>query len=296
MAGGYYRLRDPGLLRLERDAIQHGGDLQIYLRRAIELATRRARLEAELEPGRPLQFDTSHGDAGDATGIRAMERDQLALFQTRTAALREELAGLDRRVSLYEEEIAALQLQIQAESQQLRAVERELEEVRGFVARQLAPTPRLTLLERTAAKIMSDRQLLETAIIRARQNISTAETARTSRLNDRRVEILDELRTTRVEEAENQRRIETARQLIAEAEQMAPAMAQRLYSTRPRSYHYQITRQRDGNSQVIATTDPSATLLPGDVVQILEAGRDPVQQAGSRTAARLGAQADARRD
>jgi chromosome segregation ATPase len=249
--------------------------LQIFLRRARELSARRDRLEAELNPERARDLaQPASGSAGADPDTQAIVGRERALMQARATALEEQLASLQRTTELYGEEIASLRVQIQASEQQLRAVERELEEIRALVGRQLAPTSRLTLLERTVAQIISERQLLQTAIIRARQNISLADRARATLLNDRRQEILDELRKLDTEEAENQRRIETARNLVTEAQQTTPLLAHRLLSARSRSYRYEITRNDGAEPHVETTADVRAPLMPGDVVHVLEIGAE----------------------
>ena len=56
VAGGFFRFSDPGLLRLERDAILHRGELAVLKDKLLALTVRGARLEAERSAAAEISF------------------------------------------------------------------------------------------------------------------------------------------------------------------------------------------------------------------------------------------------
>ncbi|GJE62294.1 hypothetical protein MPOCJGCO_4427 [Methylobacterium trifolii] len=136
-----------------------------------------------------------------------------------------------------------------------------------LVAKGLAVAPRQYLLERTAAEIESKQLDLDTAILRAKQEMTKAERSIIDFRNDRRREILSDLQLARARRAEAEQRSETARTLVYEAETIAP----RLIADRIRSQRvvpvYSLVRQSHDGPRTIPATD-STLLEPGDVVKV----------------------------
>jgi exopolysaccharide production protein ExoF len=175
--------------------------------------------------------------------------------------------SLKRQIDLFEKEIVSLGGQIETEKRQLKAVQKELDEVQGLVARGLAPTPRLTLLERNVAQIVSAQQNLETMIIRARQNIVQAEQKIADVWSTRRKETLTELQkvTSDLEDAKQQ--IETTEQLVVEAEITTPKSLVPMLRNSPRDARFTITRLVGNELQEIEANGQTA-VQPSDVVRV----------------------------
>jgi exopolysaccharide production protein ExoF len=281
VAGGFFRFSDPGLLRLERDAILHRGDLAILKGKLKALTVRGGRLEAERNGTPDISFpDEEALDRKDPKVASLILRETL-LFQTRKNDLAKQLAGLDDLQNLYRGEITALQSQIESEKKQAQLVQKELDELRGLAARGLAANPRLFLVERTIAEIEGSERNLEANVMRARQGIAqAAQQAEAAKVKFReRVDTesdaaASEIRDTRA-------RIETTGQLVMEAEQTAPvAIARRLRDTGAVP-SYKVSRRKTDNTTEDLELASHDLIEPGDVIQVDRSFPDPVERGPS---------------
>jgi protein involved in polysaccharide export with SLBB domain len=276
VAGGFFRFNDPGLLRLERDAILHRGELAILKDKLLALTVRGARLEAERSRTAEISFpDEEALDRKDPKVASLIERENL-LFRTRKNDLAKQLAGLDDLQNLYRGEITALQSQVESEKRQAELVQKELDELRGLAARGLAANPRLFLVERTIAEIEGSERNLEANVMRARQSIAqAAQQAEEAKIKFReRVDtesdaVASEIRDTRA-------RIETAGQLVTEAEQTAPLMIARRLRNPGAEPKYKISRRKSDSTTEDLELASHDRIEPGDVIQVDRSLSDPV--------------------
>jgi exopolysaccharide production protein ExoF len=275
VAGGFFRFTDPGLLRLERDAIIHRGELLILKDKLLALAVRNARLEAE----RTGAADLSYPDDLDPKNPKIallMERENL-LFRTRRNDLTRQLAGLDDLQKLYSGEIAALQSQIESEKQQAVLVQKELDELRGLAARGLAANPRLLLVERTIAEIEGSQRNLEANIMRSRQSIAQA----AQQADEAKVKFRERVDTESdavvSEIRETQARVETTSQLVTEAEETAPIASARRLRNAGAEPKYKVSRRVSGNTTEDLEVGSHDQIEPGDVIQVDRSLTDPVE-------------------
>jgi exopolysaccharide production protein ExoF len=277
VAGGFFRFSDPGLLRLERDAILHRGELAVLKDKLLALTVRGARLEAERSAAAEISFpDAEALDRNDPKVALLIERENL-LFRTRKTDLAKQLAGLDDLQNLYRGEIAALQSQIESEKKQAGLVQKELDELRGLAMRGLAANPRLFLVERTIAEIEGTERNLEANVMRSRQSIAQAaqqaEEAKVKfreRIDTESDAVASEIRDTRA-------RIETTGRLVMEAEQTAPvAIARRLRNTSAEP-KYKVSRRKSDDTTEDLELASHDQIEPGDVIQVDRTLSDPVE-------------------
>lgn len=267
VAGGYFRFNDPGLLRLERDAISSRGELKALARRLTYLRARRARLSAELEDRSDIAFppEMLREAAADVTVAQLLDEERSLLTLNRTA-LKHQLESLERAHDLYEREIQTISAQIQAEKRQFEAVQRELNEIKALSSRGLAPVPRQTGLERTQAQIMSAEQGLHTLILRARQNITSVEQKRFELQSERRAKVNAELQQARLDIEEVVSKIETTQKLVIEAEVIAPGFVRRAAEMMA-SRKIVVVRVVDGDVTTVPVQE-DLVLEPGDVLKV----------------------------
>jgi len=267
-AGGFFRMNDPGLLRLERDAIMQRSDLRILKEKLVALVARNARIDAERVGAEEVVFpDVDELDQNDPKVVALHERER-GLFQARRGELEKQLTGFADLQKLYQGEIQAVQLQIQSEKRQAELVQKELDELRGLAARGLTSNPRILLVERTLAEIEGTQRNLDAIIMRARQSIAQAiqqaeelKTKSRERMDAESDAVAGEMRETRG-------RIEMAKQLIAEAETTAPlAIAKRVRNTgvEPR---YEVARRTSTGATEQMKVESSEQVQPGDVVEV----------------------------
>jgi protein involved in polysaccharide export with SLBB domain len=277
VAGGFFRFTDPGLLRLERDAIIHRGELLILKDKLRALTVRNARLQAERTGAADISYpDGAALDSKDPTIASLMERENL-LFRARRNDLTRQLAGLDDLRKLYSGEISALQSQIESEKQQAVLVQKELDELRGLAARGLAANPRLLLVERTIAEIEGSQRNLEANIMRSRQSIAQAAQQADEAKVKFRERVDGESDAVASEIRETQARIATTRQLVTEAEETAPIASARRLRNAGAEPKYKVSRRGSGNTTEDLEVESHDQIEPGDVIQVDRSLTDPVE-------------------
>lgn len=289
VGGGHFRYTDPGLLRLEREAIASRGDLRILARQIDQYHVRRARLNAEMEEADAIALPPEIEERKEDSDIARLIREESILFETRRDTLQEQITTLESLITLYENEIVSLEAQLDTERRQSELLDLELDSVRSLVERGLAPSPRQLALERNAAEIEREQRELETYILRAHQNISQSRQNIVSLRSERRNEIVTELQQTQAMIAEAGERVSTTQQLILESEVTAPMERVRQDLIQASQASYAIIRRNDeGEAEEIAAEETSP-VLPGDVVQVQRRIRASQPEAASEAGTRTGA-------
>src|SRR5262245_929801 len=268
LAGGHFRLNDPGLIRFERDAITARGELATLVQKVNYLLARRARVHAELEDKSEIVFPPELTQKASDPIIAQLLAEERNILSTNRETLRSQFEGFEKSRVLYEREIQAITAQIEEGKRELESVRKEFAEINALRQKGLSSWSRELTLERTQAQLMAAEQGLVALILRARQNIAQLE-QRTSELqSERRVKLNAELQQTRLELEESRSRIETTRKLMIEAEVTAPALTVRRKS-RPldKEYSFLIVRTQDGKATNLPA-DESTPLEPGDVIKV----------------------------
>jgi exopolysaccharide production protein ExoF len=268
LAGGHFRFSDPGLIRLERDALAARGELAALGKKVNYLLARRARVHAELEDQSEIVFPPELAQQASDPTIVPLLAEEHIILTTNRKTLRSQAEGLERSRALYEREIQAITAQIEAGKRELESVRKEFAEINSLRQKGLSSWSRELTLERTQAQLMAAEQGLHTLILRARQNIAQLE-QRTSELqSERRVKLNAEMQQTRLELEESRSRIETTRKLMIEAEVTAPTMAvRRMSSGLGKEYSFLIVRTQDGKATSLPA-DENTALEPGDVIKV----------------------------
>lgn len=288
VAGGLFRFTDPGLLRLERDAIIHRGELRILKEKLTALMARNARLKAERDGASAIAFpDDEDFDRKDPR-IAAMVDRETALFRTQKADLERQLSSLTDLQNLYWGEISALQAQIESEKKQGELVQKEVDELRGLAARGLTSNPRLFLVERTLAEIDGTQRNLQAVIMRSRQSIAQAAQQADElkikfrdRIDGESDQVGAEIRDARL-------RMDTTSQLVTEAEETAPmAIARRLRNSGAEPRFKLSRRTADGGKQEV-NAENSDLVEPGDVVQVDNSVAGPIETGSNETKVQSG--------
>jgi exopolysaccharide production protein ExoF len=268
LAGGHFRLSDPGLMRLERDALAARGELATLLKKVNYLLARRARVHAELEDQSEIVFPPELTQKASDPTIAQLLAEERNILSTNRETLRSQAEGLERSRAFYEREIQAITAQIEAGKREFDSVRKEFAEISSLRQKGLSSWSRELTLERTQAQLMAAEHGLHTLILRARQNIAQLE-QRTSELqSERRVKLNAEMQQTRLELEESRSRIETTRKLMIEAEVTAPTMAVRRMSRGlAKEYSFLIVRTQDGKATSLPA-DENTPLEPDDVIKV----------------------------
>lgn len=283
LAGGYYRPTDPGLLRLGRDIAMAKGDINSFTLKQAQLIARTARLTAALAGHDDLAPPPElAAQADDPEIVAIIDRERAALAVERKTA-KSEQAALEEIRSLYQREIESLRGQIEAEKQQQATVQQQLKEINSLSAKGLALSATQLSLERTLAQVVNERMGTETSIVRAQENITLAEQrVREQALErDRRNE--RDLQNAKADLVEVRSRLETANDLLTEAQINAPAEARERLMELPRARTTVLRKNGDSTREFEA--DDATLVEPDDIIKVPMGRPRPVATVGQSVAA-----------
>ena len=281
IAGGSFHIEDPSLLLMRRTVLTSAGDLQVLLLGQQSLLARRARLRAELDGSAKIAFPPELlQHQGEPAVAQAIQREQ-AIFTARTDALRSQTDALNKLKDLLNGEIASLQSKMKDVDQELALLKGELSTTSSLVQRGLAAAPREFSLRQTELQTQGRRLDLDTAALRAHEDIGKADQSILELRNKMRAEDATELAQVDDKLTENGARIKTA-QAIAEQESAQPDLAAVL-AAQTGPLMYSIIRRDNGGVHRIAAAE-STDVEPGDTIEVRR-GNEPVHSVSAGSAA-----------
>ncbi|QCP85798.1 glycosyl transferase [Cereibacter sphaeroides] len=194
---------------LVRDLISEEGALRILLDSREGMMARRARLLAErdnqTELGPVPELDTARG--------RALLAEEQSFMDLRRDQVERNLAAIDAQSELLKAEIEALQAKTGQLETQRALAEKETANAKNLSERGLVASGRLFETQRTLSTVESQLLDTSTAILRARQGITTAERDRIALIDGRSSEIASQLQEVEAQILEMDRKIDTQRSL-----------------------------------------------------------------------------------
>ncbi len=263
IAGGVYRPARSSEWGFERDVISGRGEARLILLRREELLAREARLRAEVAGQEELQvFKDSEA------GLSRFVEEERKIFYSRLNRHKNQVAALADTLDLLDREIASVTAQIAAADLQRQSVARELEETKTMVSRGLAPAPRVLPLERTLAQIVREQKEMETAILRARQQINQARLQRTGLVDERRSAASLELQTLLVQLKELDERHETTSRLASGAMLALSAPQTEEDSDNGPPLSFTLVRRENGEVREISASE-ATPVKPDDIIKVI---------------------------
>ncbi|TXM78371.1 sugar transporter [Methylobacterium sp. WL69] len=281
IAGGLMRPRDGALLGFERDALTQRGDLRMLAADRQGLLIRQARLSAEIAEADTVTYPAETRTAG--TGLDAVRaiREETLLFEARRAALKAQVGAFAKAKTLLMQELTSLDSKDEALSRQIDLIRKELTQVTGLVTKGLAVAPRQFAVEQSVAAYESNRIDIQVGRLRAQQDLSRIERESLDLQAKRRNEALTEAGEVRAKLATVNERIETATNLIYQAEVRSPMSVTDLGGGEQPIYA--LTRRGGGEIETRIVSEGD-TVDPGDVVRITVPRRATPPAAGNAQA------------
>jgi len=263
LAGGLRRA-DGGGLGGPRDFITAQGNYDVLVAQRNGLLARRARLAAEAGEKTQIDFpdELRKSEAG-----RKLIADETALMEARQQRLRLQLAGLDDLKKLLQAEIESLQQKIATQNRQLDLSQTELKSLGNLAQKGLVVNQRILTIEQTNAELQGKILDMETASLRAKQDIAKATQDATSLQNDRNTEIAQDRQQTEADLDAVKLKMGMNSGLMTEALGRAPEAAGSAASGSGPVIHFVIVRTADGKTGETAAGEDTA-VLPGDVVKV----------------------------
>lgn len=263
--GGGLRRGDAGQ-RFARDFIRAEGDSSVLVAERNRLLVRRARLQAEIADKADIALPAELKEAPEGAELLASET---ALMKSREKRLKLQLTALADLKTLLRNEIDSLGKKSETQSRQLKLVESDREKVYNLSEQGLTVSSRRLAIEQQVADLQAGLLDIDTASLKARQDISKASQDETNLTNDWDAQLAQELQNTERELDTVALKLGTSRDLMAEA-MMQSADAATVAKQTAASVTYAIVRETDGHAKEIPA-DENTRVLPGDVVKVTAA-------------------------
>jgi exopolysaccharide production protein ExoF len=255
LAGGMYRVSDPGLV------FTTTGELQVLRLEYGGLLARHARLQAEFDGADKIAFPPEL-QQNNPEIAQLIQREQ-SMFAARREAVRSELEALNQLKSLLNSEVAALQAKMKNLDAELAMMRGEVANTSALVKQGLAIAPREFTLKQTELETEGRRLDLDTAALRAKEDIGKADQAIVELRNKTHIEIQVELADVERKIPETDARIKASSMILDQ------------HNTRPGSQQpddegstvYLILRP--GNDSKEITAQETTPIAPGDTIKII---------------------------
>ncbi len=264
VAGGYYR-PELGILGLGASS-----DITSQSAKLNRLTAREARLSAAIDGREDIPLPPEFAKKNAA--IMKSEQAALAL---ETEMKRIEQAGLETIKSLYQNEIGSLRGQVEALSQEKESIGTQLNQLRAMAAKGLALSPTMFALERSFAQVSNEQLSAETAIVKAKENISLAEQRVTELRQQRRRAATGELEKTRDDILDARTKIMAATQVLGMGQTSAPGDARERSSQNAQRPSFTILR-KEGEARREIVADEMTLVAADDVIKIPTVRLPPV--------------------
>jgi protein involved in polysaccharide export with SLBB domain len=263
LAGGLYRIKDAGVMRLSRDTYEAQGSLQKARLRLVELTYQRARLLAEARNQTEIGFPDSGAEGAFTDLIAGAREHETAIFKARRSTFNEQQETLQKLQSFYAGEIQSLEKEIDLRDGQLELEKQQLSVMNNLASKGIVTASRSLEQRRAAADIESRQQELRTQIFHAKQGLAQTEQSLQDLVGARQQDVANALKDTDrlLKDAEQDEK--TALNLIYEAQVLAPQAYANQADALDQPTSYEIVR---GRAHIAASED--GTLRPGDVLRV----------------------------
>lgn len=211
-----------GDLLIALDGTQARASLDIILGGIDELATRKARLEAESEGDDEFAFPAELMERAQEPGLAKILAGERKLFDLRKAERTGQKRLLRERIAQLGKEVEGLTAQAAAKEQELSLIAKELAGTQQLYQKGLMTLSRLTDIQRTAARLEGERAQLVAGTAEARGKIAEMELEIIQIDQKLRAEVGAQLAELRTRLAELQERKTAARDQLDRLEIRAP--------------------------------------------------------------------------
>jgi exopolysaccharide production protein ExoF len=261
--GGGLRRAENGQ-RFARDFINAQGDASVQIAEKNRLLVRRARVQAEIAEKNDIAVPGELKDVAEAADLVESEK---SLMVSREKRLKLQLTALAELKALLQSEIESLGKKSVTQSRQLTLVMEDKERVDVLAEKGLALSARKLAIEQRAADLQAALLDIDTASLKAKQDVSKANQDEITLRNDWDAQLAQELQNTEAELDKLSLKQITSRDLMTEALLQSADASQTPQPGMRADINYSIVRQTDGKPKTMAA-DESTPVQPGDVVKV----------------------------
>ena len=180
------------LLRLDETVTR--ANLQLITKQLDELSGQQARLIAERDDAKNVQFPDGLVRRGQEPSVADILSGEQTLFEKRTSTQHAQSNELGERISGLREEIAGTEGQVVAKSKEIDLIGEELKSLEGLEAQQLVTTSKMMALRREGARLEGERAALVASIGQSKQKIAEIEVQRLAMQGQFKSESVKDLR------------------------------------------------------------------------------------------------------
>jgi exopolysaccharide production protein ExoF len=241
------------------------GNYEVMATQRLGLLARRARLDAEAAGKDKIDFPPEF--AKTPAGQKLMS-DETSLMQARQKRLKLQLGSLDDLKQLLQSEIESLQKKIETQGRQADLSRQELKGIGDLAGKGLVVNQRVLTLEQAIAELEGKLLDMDTAVLRAKQDIAKATQDAIALQNDRDTEIAQDRQQTEADLNALNLKMGMYSGLMTEALERAPDAARNANGDNQPEIGLSIVRTAaDGKAGEIAA-DENTPVLPGDVIKV----------------------------
>lgn len=211
-----------GDLLVRLDATQAQASLQVISKQLDEMRAKIARLSAERDGLSRIENPPELTARATDETVKSLLVSEASLFNARYTARQSQKDLLQSRIGQLTEEIAGFEAQVASKTKQVELITGELAGVQELYDKHLVPLPRLTALQREAARIDGERGQLTSSIAETKSKIGEAQLQIVRLDQDFRTDVVKELGDAQGKEAELVERSVAARDLLDRIEIRAP--------------------------------------------------------------------------
>lgn len=264
LAGGMRRSSESGQ-RYARDFLNARGSYDVLVSEQSRLLAKRARLQAELAKSETINVPKELSENKDA---QKLVGEETAIMQSRDKLIRLQLNALDELKTLFENEIVSLEKKMVVQNRQMDLARKELSSIGNLADRGLVVNSRVLALENSVADMEGKLLDLDTASLRAKQEISKAARNAIDIQNDRDAQLATEGQQVQADLESVALKMSMYRDLMTEALTNAPDAAQiGADADETPSMQYSIVRTENGKVSEIPAEE-NTPVLPGDLIKV----------------------------
>lgn len=260
--GGGLRRADAGQ-RFARDYITAKGDAVVYMAERGRLLMRRARLQAEMASQEQITMPQELQQLPQAAELMASEA---ALMQSREKRLKLQTQALEDLKGLLQSEVETLAKKSDTQNHQLDLAKEDRDKVEDLAEKGLALSARKLTAEQRAADLEAMLLDIDTASLKAKQDISKANQDEITLRNDWDNQLAQEMQDTDTQLESLQLKLSTSQSLMQEAVAQSADAAHLGSDGTGVNMTYTIVRDQDGQSKEIPAQE-NTEVLPGDLIK-----------------------------
>lgn len=217
--GSHVKAHDP-LIKL--DDTQAKASLELLQGQVYESLAAEARIFAELNSESKINYPDTLIKAKNEPKVAKILNGQDKLFIANINSYEGQTRVLNERIEQFNEEISSLNAQVTSGTEQLKLIQEEIEAVEYLEKRKLIDRPRLLALKREAAKLTGDRGEHLGLIAKAHQAISETQSQIYTLIEERRKNLLEELRLNQQKLADLTEKMKAAEDVLKRTMIYAP--------------------------------------------------------------------------